>query len=51
MLLCEIRLVPSEQLCEVCHFLDLKCLLICYACVLELYCYIQTNPLINQLSL
>ena len=53
MLLCKIRIVPIELLCEVCHILNLKCILICqYATrvFLKLYCDIQTNPLINQLS-
>ena len=51
MLLCKIRIVPIELLCEVCHILNLKCILICqYATrvFLKLYCDIQTNPLINQ---
>ena len=50
----KIRVVPIEQLCEVCHVLYLKCTLICQLpCVFfggVLHCYIQTNLLINQLS-
>ena len=53
-LLRKIRVVPIEQLCEVCHVLNLKCILICQLpCVFfrgVLHCYIQTNLLINQLS-